>query len=156
MISLHSEITDSRGRQASRGWVCFDRDCNVCTSLARRFQRTLETRGFGLAALQDPRVQALLGLPAAELLREMRVITTEGNVYGGASAIIYLASQIWWARPLYAATRLPAVSRLLDAGYRWFADHRTCSSGRCSVPRKTGEENTKVNALGASEEVRPR
>lgn len=126
-------MTDSKGRHASRGWVCFDRDCNVCTSLARRFQRTLETRGFGLAALQDPRVQVLLDLPPAELLREMRVITAEGKVYGGARAIVYLARQIWWARPLYAAAQLPIVSRVLDGGYRWFADRRTCSSGKCSV-----------------------
>lgn len=126
-------MTDSKGRHASRGWVCFDRDCIVCTSLARGFQRTLETRGFGLAALQDPRVQVLLNLPPAELLREMRVITTEGEVYGGVRAIAYLARLIWWAWPLYAAARLPVVSRLLDAGYRWFADHRSCSSGKCAV-----------------------
>jgi predicted DCC family thiol-disulfide oxidoreductase YuxK len=133
MISLNSEMTDGKGRHASRGWVCFDRDCNVCISLARRFQRTLETRGYGLAALQDPRVQVLLDLPPEELLREMRVITTEGKVYGGARAIVYLAGQIWWAWPLYAAAQLPFALRLLDAGYRWFANHRTCSSGRCSV-----------------------
>ena len=129
-------MTDSKGRHASSGWVCFDRDCLVCISLARPFRRTLETRGFGLAALQDPRVQALFDLPPAELLREMRVITTEGQVYGGASAIVYLARKIWWAWPLYAAAQLPFVAQLLDAGYRWFADHRTCSSGKCPVPLK--------------------
>jgi predicted DCC family thiol-disulfide oxidoreductase YuxK len=148
MISLTSEITDSKGRQATRGWICFDRDCNVCTSLARRFQRTLEARGFGLAALQDPRVQALLGLPATEVLREMCVITTEGKVYGGANGIVYLASQIWWAWPIYAAARLPVVSRLLDVGYRWFADHRTCSSGRCSVPWSAAQPRVLRNTKG--------
>ena len=81
-------------------------------------------------------MQALFDLPPTELLREMRVITTEGKVYGGASAIVYLARKIWWAWPLYAAAQLPFVSHLLDAGYRWFADHRTCSSGKCSVPRE--------------------
>jgi hypothetical protein len=77
VISLSSEITDTKGRHDRRGWVFFDRDCSVCTSLARRFRRPLETRGFGLAALQDPRVQALLALPAEDLLREMRVATAE-------------------------------------------------------------------------------
>ncbi len=129
-------MTDSKGRHAARGWVFFDRDCSVCTSLARRFRRTLETRGFGLAALQDSRVQALLALPPQDLLREMRVATADGEIYGGAKAIVYLARQIWWAWPLYAAAKLPGVSRILDAGYRWFADHRTCVSGFCSVPSR--------------------
>jgi predicted DCC family thiol-disulfide oxidoreductase YuxK len=134
MISLSSEMTDTKGRHAQRGWVFFDRDCSVCTSLARRFRRPLETRGFGLAALQDPRVQALLALPPEDLLREMRVATTNGNIFGGAEAIVYLAGQFWWAWPLYAAAKLPGVKRILDACYRWFADHRTCSAGTCSLP----------------------
>jgi predicted DCC family thiol-disulfide oxidoreductase YuxK len=136
MISLSSEMTDGKGRHAERGWVFFDRDCSVCTSLARRFRPALEKRGFGLAALQDPRVQSLLALPAAELLQEMRVATSEGKIYGGAQAIDYLSRKIWWAWPLYAASRLPGVSHLLDAGYRWFADHRTCSSGVCAIRTK--------------------
>ena len=134
MISLSSEITDAKGRHALRGWIFFDRDCSVCTSLARRFRRALEKRGFGLAALQDPRVQALLALPPQDLLREMRVATAGGDVYGGAKAIVFLARQIWWAWPLYAVAKLPGVPRILGACYRWFAAHRTCSSGSCSLP----------------------
>jgi predicted DCC family thiol-disulfide oxidoreductase YuxK len=138
MISLSSEMTDAKGRHATRGWVFFDRDCRVCTSLARRFRRTLEARGFGLAALQDPRVQSLLALPPdQDLLREMRVATANGELYGGAQAIVYLARQIWWAWPLYAAAKFPGVLRILEAGYRWFADHRTCASGVCSLPGRS-------------------
>lgn len=132
-------MTDTKGRHASRGWVFFDRECNICTSLARRFRRPLETRGFGLAALQDPRLQVLLDLPPEDLLREMRVATVDGKIYGGAEAIVFLARQIWWALPLYAAAKLPGVPRVLDAGYRWFADHRRCASGSCSISRKSSQ-----------------
>lgn len=131
-------MTDAKGRHAERGWVFFDRDCPVCVSLVSRFRRPLETRGFGFAALQDPRVQALLNLPDAELLREMRVATSEGKIYGGAEAVVHLAGRIWWVWPFYAAAKLPGVSRLLNAGYRWFADHRTCASGVCPIPRNRG------------------
>ena len=133
MISLSAEMTDTKGRHAERGWICFDRDCSLCTSLARRFRRTFEKRGFGLAALQDPRVAALLALPPDQLLREMRVITTEGQIYGGSDAIVYLARQIWWAWPVSAIAHVPGISKILAAGYRWIADHRTCASGTCSV-----------------------
>jgi predicted DCC family thiol-disulfide oxidoreductase YuxK len=134
MVSLISEITDEKGRHALCGWVFFDRDCNVCTSFTRRFRRPLEKRGFGLAALQDPRVQAVLALPPEELLREMRVVTAGGEMFGGAEAIIFLAGQIWWAWPLYAAAKLPGAQRFLGAFYLWFADHRACLSGSCSLP----------------------
>lgn len=128
-------MTDAKGRRATRGWIFVDRDCSVCMSLARRFRSTFEKRGFGLAALQDPRVEALLDLPPDKLLLEMRVATCEGEIYSGAKAIVYLAGQIWWAWPLYAAARLAGVPRILGAGYRWFANHRRCVSGRCSVSR---------------------
>lgn len=136
MISLSAEITDTKGSRARRGWVFFDRDCAVCTSLARRFRRSLEKRGFGLAALQDPRVRALLALPPEDLLREMRVATTEGKFYGGAEAIVFLARQIWWAWPVYGAAKFPGIPRLFDAAYGWFAARRTCLSGLCSVSPK--------------------
>jgi predicted DCC family thiol-disulfide oxidoreductase YuxK len=140
MISLSSEITDAKGRQASRGWIFFDRDCSICTSLARRFRHTFERRGFGLAALQDPRVAALLGLPPDRLLDEMRVVTCDGETYGGAEAIVYLAGQVWWAWPLFATAQLPGIRRALGAGYRLVADRRPCSSGMCPMARKKDEK----------------
>jgi predicted DCC family thiol-disulfide oxidoreductase YuxK len=136
MISLSAEMTDTKGRHAERGWICFDRDCILCTSLARRFRRTFEKRGFGLAALQDPRVATLLALAPDQLLREMRVVTTTGEIHGAAEAIVYLAKQVWWAWPFFAAAHIPGVSQILNIGYRWFADHRPCSSGTCSVAHK--------------------
>ncbi len=140
MISLSSEITDTKGRKAARGWVFFDRDCIVCTSRARRFRRTFEKRGFGLAALQDPRVAALLALPPDQLLREMRVVTSEGKIHGGAEAIVFLAGKVWWTWPLFVTAQLPGVPRILEIGYRWFADHRPCSSGMCSIARENDEK----------------
>jgi predicted DCC family thiol-disulfide oxidoreductase YuxK len=148
MISLSSEMTDAKGSRTSRGWVFFDHDCPVCTALARRFRRPLEKLGFGLAGLQDPRVQALLSLPPEELLREMRVATVEGKIYGGPEAVLFLARQIWWAWPIYAAAKLPGVPRILNAGYRWFANHRTCSSGKCSVAVKGGQKGLHENPKG--------
>lgn len=144
MISLISEITDSKGRRAARGWVLFDGDCAICIALARRFRRTLEKRGFGLAALQDPRVPALLGLAPDELLHEMRVVTTEDELYGGADAIVFLARQVWWAWPLYLASKFPGIGLLLRSGYRWFADHRHCASAASERPSGGGRISAKL------------
>jgi predicted DCC family thiol-disulfide oxidoreductase YuxK len=148
MISLSSEMTDAKGRQTSRGWIFFDRDCIICTSLARRFRHTFQKRGFGLAALQDPRVAALLGLPPDRLLLEMRVVTCEGEIYGGAEAMVFLAGQVWWAWPFFVAGKLPGVSRILSIAYRWFADHRQCISGRCLLSEKHHLGNSFGHAKG--------
>ena len=127
MISLSSEITDTKGRRAECGWVFFDRECRVCRRMAERFRGALGKRVFGLAALQDPRAAALLALPQEEMLQEMRVVSADGGVYGGADAIVYLAGRIWWAWPVHAMARAPGARRLLGMGYQWFAAHRRCS-----------------------------
>ena len=129
-------MTDAKGSRAQRGWVCFDRDCSACIWLARRFRPALEKRGFGLAALQDPRVALLFGMPAEELLQEMRLVTSGGEFYGGADAVVYLAQQIWWAWPVYALSRLPGIRAALRSGYQWFAAHRHCASNACLAKPK--------------------
>lgn len=133
MISLSSEITDSEGSRAAAGWVFFDGTCEFCTRLVRRWQPALERRGFGFARVQDPRVQALLALPEGELLREMKVFTASGQLFGGADAVIYLAGKIWWTRPLAWLARLPGVHHLMEAGYRYVAALRSCTNRVCAV-----------------------
>jgi predicted DCC family thiol-disulfide oxidoreductase YuxK len=128
MISLISEMTDAKGRRARAGWAFFDGDCSFCMGLARRFRNLLESRGFGLATLQDPRARQQLGLPVDEVLLEMKVLTAEGEQFGGADAIIYLARSIAWAWPLYAAAQVPAVREFLRAVYRWVAARRHCAT----------------------------
>src|SRR5258707_3309265 len=95
MISLVSEYTDGKGRHA-RGWLLFDADCKFCTRIARWLVPILEKRGMALAALQDPRVGALLGLPREELMREMKFLLSDGSQYGGGDAAGGAAGGGWW------------------------------------------------------------
>jgi predicted DCC family thiol-disulfide oxidoreductase YuxK len=130
MISLISEWTDGKGRHA-RGWLFFDADCTFCTRFAQWIAPILARRGMAVAPLQDPRVGALLGLSQQELLREMRVVFSDGREFGGADACLALAREIWWARPL---TWLAAVPGALDAmrrAYRWIAARRSCAAQGC-------------------------
>ena len=131
MISLITEMTDSKGRKARAGWVFFDGDCGFCMSIARRLQPVLEPRGFGIATLQDPRVREQLSLPERELLAELRVLAKDGRQFGGADAIVYLARQVWWAWPLWAIARVPGMLHVLRFAYRWIAILRHCVSGVC-------------------------
>ncbi len=146
MISLISEITDRKGRRAT-GWVFYDGGCEFCRSLARRFRSTLQKRGFGLAPLQDPRVAVVLGLAPSLLLQEMRVLTAEGQVLGGAQAVTFLAGKIWWAWPVHAAAKLPGMPPLLRAAYRWVANHRHCSSCTAGASGENSDSRSRLKGV---------
>ncbi len=130
MISLASEFTDGKGRHA-RGWLFFDADCRFCTRIARWLAPILERRGLALAPLQDPRVGALLGLSRNELLRELRFVLSDGSQSGGADAVLALAREIWWARPMVWLGQLPGMTEVLRAGYRSIALRRSCAAAIC-------------------------
>jgi predicted DCC family thiol-disulfide oxidoreductase YuxK len=135
MISLASEYTDGKGRHA-RGWLFFDAECLFCTRFAGWLAPVLSRRGFAVAPMQDPRVGALLGLAQAELLRELRFVLSDGSQYSGADALLALAREIWWARPLVWISRIPGMTSLLRAGYRWTAEQRNCAAAvSCAAPQ---------------------
>jgi predicted DCC family thiol-disulfide oxidoreductase YuxK len=138
MISLASEFTDGKGRHA-RGWLFFDADCGFCTRTAQWLAPILQRRAIAVAPLQDARVAALLGMSREELLREMRLLLSDGSQYGGADAAVALAREIWWGRPLAWFTKIPGAMELLRRGYRWIAARRKCTALRaasCGTPRR--------------------
>jgi predicted DCC family thiol-disulfide oxidoreductase YuxK len=132
MITLMDEITDRKGRQA-RGWLFFDAECGFCTRIARWLAPILARRGLGVAPLQDPRVGTLLGMTRAELLKELRFLLSDDTQFGGARAVLGMAREIWWARPLVWLAALPGLMALMDGGYKWVAAKRGCAAERCEV-----------------------
>ncbi len=132
MISLASEYTDGKGRHA-KGWLFFDADCAFCTRIATWLAPILYRRDMAVAPLQDPRVGALLGLSRKELLYELRFLLSDGTQYGGADAVLAVAREIWWARPLVWLSMIPGAAEILRASYRWIAGRRSCAAvHRCA------------------------
>lgn len=132
MITLADEFTDRKERSA-RGWLFFDAQCRFCTHIARWLAPILQPRGIGVTPLQDPRVTALLGMSPRDLLKELRFLLSDGTHSGGANAILAVAREIWWARPLIWLSSLPGAMPLFDAGYKWIADRRGCVHQTCDV-----------------------
>jgi len=130
MISLASEYTDGKGRHA-RGWLFFDAHCKFCTRIARWLVPILEKRNFAVAPLQDPRVGALLGMSQADLLREIRFLLSDGKQFGGADAVVAVAGEIWWGRPLVWLSKIPGMMEILRKGYGWVAVNRECAATSC-------------------------
>ena len=126
MISELTEITERAETVRSRGWIFYDRDCSFCRELAVRLENVFAERGFRFEPLQEDWVSRRLNLTREQALEEMRVLTVDGAVYGGADALVFLADKVWWMMPLTLSARLPTVYRLLDRLYRWVAAHRSC------------------------------
>lgn len=132
MISLTNEYTDSKGRHA-RGWLFYDANCNFCIRITRFLSPILGKRGLAVAPLQDPRVAPLLGIPTSEIVRELKFLLSDGQQFGGANAVLSIAAEIPWARPLVWFSRLPGGMRLLHRAYRCVAANRSCASVSCPI-----------------------
>jgi len=105
--------------------------------IARWLAPILERRGLAVAPLQDPRVGALLGMSREELLREMRLLLSDGQQFGGADAAVALSREIWWAQPLVWFSRIPGGMGALRTWYRSIAIHRSCAAVSCPVLEMT-------------------
>lgn len=134
MISELTEITEATEAVPFRGWILYDADCSACQNLALRLKAFFGRRGFQFQPLQHEWVRHRLNLTKAQALEEMRVLTSGGQVFGGADALIFLARQIWWAKRLAWLTRIPSLHAILDRAYRWVASRRTCALKRSAGP----------------------
>jgi predicted DCC family thiol-disulfide oxidoreductase YuxK len=106
----------------------------------------LERRGFHLLPLQTPGTAERLGVTADVLLARMHLLTADGRRFAGADAFVEVAKHVRWARPLVAATRLPAVLPLLRRCYDWIAAGRHCLGVACRAPRNTDTDHTAADS----------
>ena len=132
LLPIHSRLTTTGRGYRFRGWIFYDGGCGLCSTLRQRWGPTVEPRGFRLAALQEPWVQRRLALHDA-IPPELKVETADGQLLGGADALLYLARYIWWARPLALVAPLPGFRTLLRRLYRPLATHRHRLSRACGL-----------------------
>ena len=118
------------------GWVFYDGECPMCLSPALRLAAGLRRRGFRLMPLQADWVQEKLQLDSAEMMREMKVLTADGSVLGGADAVLHIFHEYWWLRPVNWLAFFPGVLFFYRLIYRWIAGNRYCLSGSCPLPHK--------------------
>lgn len=116
-------------------WVLYDGECAFCRAVADLMRARLENRGFKFAPLQSEWVAERLGLGPEEVLSEMKVVKADGQVLGGAEAVVYLAQFYGWGWVVRGVDGLPGGRAFLERGYRWVAERRHCKAGVCALKK---------------------
>jgi predicted DCC family thiol-disulfide oxidoreductase YuxK len=120
----------------SQAWIFYDGDCPLCRGGAEYAETFLRQHGFLLLPLQTPGVTDRLGLPHEELMRELKLLTADGRILGGAEAMLEIARKVWWTWPLRILAGLPGGGSLLRWLYARVAANRYCLSNACSLNRR--------------------
>jgi predicted DCC family thiol-disulfide oxidoreductase YuxK len=115
----------------SRGIVCYDGECTICISLVTRWGHRMRRAGFRLAPLQMPAIQRRLGISG--IPDEMKLITADGQIIGGADAVVAIAEGLGLSHDLAAGARSTLVGPLLRQLYAVVAKHRSCAGGQCRI-----------------------
>jgi len=118
------------------GWIFYDGECQLCINNIRRHEKLLRRHGFELVALQTPWVRECLGLKPDSELTEMKLLSADGKIYGGADALLQIARRVWWAWSLFALAKIPGMIFPLRAIYRRVAANRHCLGGACKIVEK--------------------
>lgn len=115
----------------ARGIVCYDGECSLCTNLIGRWGHRMRRAGFRLAPLQLPAIQRRLGITG--IPDEMKLLTPQGEIIGGADAVVAIAEGLGLSHDLAQGARSPLVGPLLRQLYAVVAKHRGCVTGVCRV-----------------------
>ena len=167
---MNTETTDNNGGEGFVGWVGYDGDCGFCCILVRRWQGVFEKRGFTFVPLQNHWLAGRLAtvgrasppgqnmglakMNAAEehqrvgrgrpdygdIPDEMKLLTADGRVLGGAAAIAAMARAVWYFAPAGWFMGLPGIRFLVDRAYKWVARNRH-QLGVCKVPERIAAHN---------------
>lgn len=108
----------------ARGWVLYDDLCGFCRRWVPMWAGTLRRHRFSFAPLQADWVAQAIPMDRQELITDLRLLLADGRLVSGADVYRYVMRFIWWAYPLYLFAVAPGTRRLIDWGYRTFADNR--------------------------------
>jgi predicted DCC family thiol-disulfide oxidoreductase YuxK len=126
---VNTEITEH-----IKEWLFYDADCALCRGWVARLARRLRGQGIGAVPLQSQEARERLGHAANPPWNEMKCLTTDGCILGGADALVYLVDRcFWWGWGLRVIAQLPGAKFVLRRAYAWLARHRHCVKGGCEL-----------------------
>lgn len=125
---------DTSSNTSSGAWVFYDHRCPVCRATVGRWRRVFEARRIEFAALQSHWVRERLGLAPGELPDEMKLMTPDGRILGGPTAIAWMFRRVPWLWPLGVLMVVPGFHAASRWVYQWVARNRYCLGDVCELP----------------------
>jgi predicted DCC family thiol-disulfide oxidoreductase YuxK len=125
----------------SFSYLLFDGKCRLCSEGSRRILRFARRGTVELLDFQQPGVlDRFPSLTHDACMREIKLVTAEGRVFGGLGAIVAVLT----TRPVLGAWAylyyVPGLRQLSDLAYAWVARNRyrfmgrtECSSDACAL-----------------------
>lgn len=141
--------------QPKKNVLIYDGHCPFCTAQVHR----LKSLAGGMVAAESFQERGVLnrypGLTYEECMKEIKLINTEGKIFGGAHAIFYALSLNPFLRFLRWIYPLPLFRQIFDFGYDIVAKNRykirrssrrrrqqrECPSGTCSIHNHTSKKS---------------
>jgi predicted DCC family thiol-disulfide oxidoreductase YuxK len=111
-------------------WLFYDGTCAFCRRSAAWTLPLLRPKHFRYAALQSRHARAF----QIHTTHEMKIVTHDRRVLGGADAVAYAATFFWWGLPFRVLWRLPVMQRMFRRIYAAIAASRSCN-GACTIAR---------------------
>ncbi|UVI28098.1 thiol-disulfide oxidoreductase DCC family protein [Paenibacillus spongiae] len=139
-------------------YVLYDRQCKLCLASVKRLKElhtSAELRFVSVQSYLDGTGEEIPDFGSVDrekLLAKLHVVDEAGRAYAGADGVVRIirtARGLSWLAVLY---KIPGMSRLADALYRYVANRRYdwfgktdegCENGVCSLPAHHQEDGGK-------------
>jgi predicted DCC family thiol-disulfide oxidoreductase YuxK len=106
------------------GILFFDGQCGMCTRARDFLLKLNRSGGLRTEPLQGDGVAERLGIQESQLLESVRWLDASGDVYAGAQAANAAVAAALGTRLPLLVYRIPGITSLEEAVYRWVASHR--------------------------------
>ena len=104
--------------------VLYDAGCDVCRHTAHVLRTLDARRRLHLRPLQAFADEGPDDPPLAALLARLHARDRDGTWFAGGRAVTRIATELPLLAPLGTVGRVPAVEPVVEAAYRFVADHR--------------------------------
>lgn len=106
-------------------YFIYDGRCGLCVGFRDWLMDNARPGTFEAIAFDDPRIPNLLrGKSETEIRESAHVVTPDGRVLSGHSAILVTLSVRWWGRLIRPILSLPFLDPFLRFIYTWISKNR--------------------------------
>lgn len=118
------------------GLVIFDGSCGACTAFIGEKKRFFQRHGFTVAPLQESWVRDVSGLSEETLFQAIHLYKPNGDVVKGIDFFQYVASKVWWLKPINLLLSVPVLKPIFTIIYNAIAQRRRNFSRICGLQSK--------------------